>query len=216
MQDGVKAMGDSLFINTTYSFNSAVSRTYKYANDLILRDGGKIDDKNIMIKTQVASLLVPEVSFPDVVFDKTISVFDKTGWTFKGGWKQFEIISEKDKKITKQSMFAEKAGDELDIDFTGTGISVEGNWYKDGGKADVFVDGNLHRKIDTYYNFANQQHTISIWHILNLKPGDHKIRIVVKGDKRPESAGTRVYITSATIFKTAPKKNESYKFSFEK
>jgi hypothetical protein len=216
MQDGVKAIGDSLFINTTYSFNSAVSRTYKYAKDLILRDGGKIDDKNIMIKTQSASVLVPEVSFPDVVFDRTISVFDKTGLTFKGGWKPFEIISERDKKTIKQSMFAEKAGDELDIDFTGTGISLEGNWYKDGGKADVFVDGNLHRNIDTYYNFANQQHTVSIWHILNLKPGGHTVRIVVKGDKRPESAGTRVYITSATIFKTAPKKNESYKFSFEK
>ena len=216
MQDGVKAMDDSLFINTSYSFNSAVTRTYKYAHDLILRDGGKIDDKNIMIRTQSASVLVPEVSFPDVVFDRTISVFDKTGWTFKGGWKPFEFISERDRKITKQSMFAEKAGDELDIDFSGTGISVEGNWYKDGGKADVFVDGNLHRKIDTYYDFANQQHTVSIWHIFNLKPGDHKIRIVVKGEKRPESAGTLVYVTSATIFKTAPKKNESYKFSFEK
>lgn len=216
MQNGVKAMGDSLFINTTYSFNSAVTRTYKYAHDLILRDGGKINDKNIMIKTQLPSILVPEVSFPDVVFDRTISVFDKNGWTFKGGWKPFEIVSERDKKTTRQSMFAEKAGDELDIDFLGTGISVEGNWYKDGGKADVFVDGNLHRSIDTYYNFANQQHTVSIWHILNLKPGDHKVRIIVKGEKRPESAGTRVYITSATIFRTAPKKNESFKFSFEK
>lgn len=216
MQDGVKAVGDSLFNNTTYSFNSAVSRTYKYAHDLILRDGGKIDDKNILINTQLPSVLAPEVSFPDVVFDRTISVFDKTGWTFKGAWQPFEIRSESDKKITKQSMFGEKASDELDIDFSGTGISVEGNWYKDGGKASVFVDGNLHRNIDTYYNFANQQHTVSIWHILNLKPGDHKVRIVVKGEKRRESAGTRVYITSATIFKTAPKKNDSFKFSFEK
>jgi hypothetical protein len=216
MQDGVKAVGDSLFINTTYSFNSAVTRTYIYAHDLILRNGGKINEKNIMIKAQVPTVPVPEVSFPDVVFVKNLSVFDKTGWTFKGGWKPFEIISEMDKKITKQSMFAEKSGDELDIDFSGTGISVEGNWYKDGGKADVFVDGNLHRNIDTYYNFANQQHTVSIWHILNLRPGDHKVRIVVKGEKRPESTGTRVYITSATIFKTGPKKNESFKLSFEK
>ena len=69
--------------------------------------------------------------------------------------------------------------------------------------------------IDTYYDFANQQHTESIWHVVNLQPGDHKVRLVVKGEKRPESTGTRVYITSATIFKTAPKKNEYYKFSFE-
>ncbi len=118
--------------------------------------------------------------------------------------------------MTKQSLYAEKAGDEFEITFTGTGCSLTGNWYKDGGKADVYVDGTLHRSIDTYYDFANQQHTESIWHIVNLAPGDHKVRLVVKGEKRPESAGTRVYITSATIFKTAPKKNESYKFSFEK
>jgi hypothetical protein len=216
MQNGVKAMGDSIFINTTYSFNSAVQSTEKYARDLILKNGGKINDKNILIKPQMPIVPVNEISFPNVVFDKTISVFDKAGWLFKGNWKPFEIVSDNDKKVIKQSMYAEKAGDELDIDFSGTGISIEGNWYKDGGKADIYVDGTINRSIDTYYNFANQQHTVSIWHVLDLKPGDHKIRIIAKGEKRPESAGTRVYITSATIFKTAPKKNESYKFSFEK
>jgi hypothetical protein len=40
--------------------------------------------------------------------------------------------------------------------------------------------------------------------------------VVVKGEKRPESSGSGIYITSATIFKTAPKKNEAYKFSFER
>jgi hypothetical protein len=216
MQEGVKIMSDSIFINTSYSFNSAVASTEKYAHALILKNGGKIDEKDIIIQTQLAVAPAQEISFPNVVFDKTVSVFDKNGWSFKGGWKPFEIISESDKKVTKQSMYSDKADDKLDIDFSGTGISVEGNWYKDGGKADIYVDGNLHRRIDTYYNFANQQHSVSIWHVLNLKPGDHKIRIIVKGEKRPESAGTRVYITSATIFKTAPKKNESWKFSFEK
>ena len=215
MQKGVSEIGDSLFINTTYSFNSAVESTNKYANKLILRDGGKISGNNILIKTQLPVPAAYEVSFPDLVFDKTVSIFDKAGWTFKGNWKTFEI-TDKDKKAVKQSMYSEKAGDELEIGFTGTGISIEGNWYKDGGKADIYVDGKLHRTIDTYYNFANQQHTVSIWHILNLEPGDHKVKIAVKGEKRPESAGTRVYITSATIFKTAPKKNESFKYTFEK
>ena len=113
-------------------------------------------------------------------------------------------------------MYAEKAGDELEISFTGTGISLEGNWVKDGGKADVYVDGVLHRSIDTYYFFANQEHTTSIWHVINLQPGEHKVRLVVKGEKRPEATGAKVYITKAFIFKTAPKKSDSYKFSFEK
>jgi hypothetical protein len=215
MQQGVKDMGDSLFINTTYSFYSAVRATYKYATDLIIKDGGKVTGSKIMVKIQEPVAPENEVSFPDVVFDKRISVFDNNGWSFKGTWKPYEISSETDKKMIRQAMYAEKASDEMEINFSGTGISIDGNWYGDGGLADVFVDGKLHRTIDTYYNFADQQHTASIWHILNLQPGDHKIRLVVKGEKRPESAGTKVYLTSATIFRTEKKKNESYKFSFE-
>ena len=209
-------MGDSLFINTTYSFNSAVNATDDYAMDLILKDGGKVTGQKILVKIQEPVAPKNEVSFPDVVFDKTVSVFDANGWVFKGKWKPYEISSGSDKKMIKQSMYAEKAGDELEIGFSGTGISIDGNWYKDGGLADVYVDGNLHRTVDTYYDFANQQHTESIWHVLNLQGGEHKIRVVVKGTKRPVSAGTRIYITAVTVFKTAPKKSEGYKFSFEK
>jgi hypothetical protein len=214
MQEGVKAVGDSTFIFTTYSFNSAVTSTYNYALQLINKDGGEVTDNKIRIKTQLPVAPQNEVAFPNLVFDKAISVFGENAWSFKGKWKELEVKG-RDGQIRKQSKFAEKAGEELEIAFTGTGISVEGNWYKDGGKADIYLDGKLHRSIDTYYDFANQQHTESIWHVVNLEPGDHKVRLVVKGDKRPESAGTRVYITSATIFKTAPKKNETYKFSFE-
>jgi len=215
MQAGVLTIGDSLFIHTTYSFNSAVSSTYNYALDLISRDGGKITDKAIKVKIQLPVAPTLEVAFPDVIFDKNISIFEKNAWSFNGKWKPFEITG-RDKQISKQSMYAEKAGDELLFEFAGTGISINGNWYKDGGKADVFVDGILHRSIDTYYNFANQQHTESIWHVMNLQPGNHKVRLMVKGEKRPESSGARVYITSAVIFKTGSKKSDSYKYSFEK
>ena len=113
-------------------------------------------------------------------------------------------------------MWAEKEGDELELKFTGTGISLEGNWFRDGGKAEVWIDGKLHRTIDTYYDFARQQHSnISIWHALNLEPGEHTLKLIVKGDKRQESEGTKVYITGATIFKTGDKKNKNFKFSFE-
>lgn len=214
MRKGVEYQGDSLFIHTTYSFNSAVTATYKYAIDLITKDGGKATDDEILIKTQQPVAPQLEVAFPNLVFDKSISIFDEKAWTFKGKWKTYEVTAG-DKKVTKQAIYSDKAGDELSVNFNGTGISLTGNWFKDGGKADVYLDGKLHRSIDTYYFFANQQHTEVIWHAINLQPGDHNVKIVVKGEKRPESEGTRVYITSATIFKTAAKKSESFKFSFE-
>jgi len=216
MQDGVMAVGDTVFDNTTYTFNSAVIRTKKYALDLIRRNGGKVTDQKIRIKIQSPVAPNLELSFPNLVFDNEISVFEENKWNFKGNWKSFEVMDWHRKKNVKQSLFAENAGDEIELKFTGTGISVEGNWVKDGGKADVFVDSIFIRTIDTYYNYANQEHTTSIWHILNLKPGEHTLRIVVKGDKRLESQGCRVYITKAIIFKSESKKNDLYKFSFEK
>lgn len=215
IQDGVTSMGDSLFIHTTHSFNSAVAATYSYAIELIAADKGKIREDEITIRQQEPVAPALEVSFPNLVFDRSVPVFDKGAWTFSGDWKEFEVTG-RDKNRRVQSLYAEKAGDAIEITFTGTGISLEGNWYRDGGKADIYVDGALHRSIDTYYWFARQQHTETIWHVLNLAPGEHKVKLVVKGDKRPESEGTRVYITSATIFKTEAKKNEGYKFSFEK
>ncbi|MFZ2338559.1 MAG: ADP-ribosylglycohydrolase family protein [Bacteroidales bacterium] len=215
MQQGIESLGDSLFIHTTYSFNSAVTSTFRYANELITKNGGYVNDKNIMIKVQDPVAPELEVAFPDVVFDKIVSVFEAGSWKTKGKWNVNEV-SDRGNQIRKQAIWSDKAGDELEITFNGTGISLTGNWFRDGGKADIYVDGILHRTIDTYYDFANQQHTESIWHVLHLAPGDHTIRLVVKGEKRPESSGSRVYITSATIFKTASRKNEAFKFSFEK
>jgi len=40
-------------------------------------------------------------------------------------------------------------------------------------------------------------------------------QVICKGDKRPESEGTKIYVTGATIFQTGIRKNENYKFSFE-
>ncbi|MGB4576897.1 MAG: ADP-ribosylglycohydrolase family protein [Paludibacter sp.] len=216
MQKEVKAAGDLLFVNTTYSFNTAVSSTYKYALQMIEKNGGKNTDNKITIKTQQTIVPRLEVSYPNLVYDKTVSIFENDSWMFKGNWKVFEVQSWKDKQIMKEAMYAENPGDELAINFVGTGISIEGKWCQDGGKADVYVDGILHRNIDTYYYFAKQEHTTSIWHVLNLKQGKHSVRLIVKGEKRPEATNTRVYITKAIIYKTAKKKSDDYKFSFER
>lgn len=215
MQDGIKAIGDSLFIFTDYSFNKAVESTYKYALNLISGNGGKVLDNKISFFVQEPGVQVLEESFPDIVFDRDIPVFDKENWSAKGKWSVHQITDRSGHNPQNQSLVSGRSGDEIELTFTGTGVSIKGNWWKDGGKADVFVDGKIHRSIDTYYFFARQQHTESIWHTTNLEQGEHKVRIVVKGEKRPESEGTNVYITGATIFKKEMKKNENYRFSFE-
>jgi len=216
MQEGVKAIADSTFINTDYTFNKAVENTYGYAKRFITENGGDITGNKLKIMVQEPLAPEAEDAFPDVVFDRRISVFEEKMFLFGKGWKKYTITTGQPREPRDQAMVAARSGDEAEIKFTGSGISLTGNWVKDGGKADVYLDGKLHRTIDTYYNFSNQQHSgVSLWHVTGLNTGDHTVRIVVKGEKRPESEGTNVYLTGATVFRTAPKKNVSFKFSFE-
>jgi hypothetical protein len=214
MSADVEAMGDSIFINTSYSFNRAVESTYNYAVQLVKENGGRVSGENIKIKIQHPVPPGLEISFPNVVFDKNISVLDKKAWNSKGNWTSKFNADKKTQDF--HSMTGTKAGDEIELTFNGTGVSITGDWIKDGGKADIYLDGKLNRTIDTYYNFSNQEHTgVSIWHAFQLLPGNHTVKVIVKGEKRPESAGTAVNISGALIFKTAPKKSDNFKFSFE-
>lgn len=216
-QNAVNAIGDSLFVNTNYSFNKAVEKTFAYAEKLALENGGESTDKDLIIKLQQPVPFALEDAFPNLVFGKRVKVFANDGWEEKGQWASYGYYNNWSKQEVKdQSKFSSTAGDEISFTFEGTGASIEGNWVKDGGKADVYVDGELKRTIDTYFNFASQEHqNMNIYHITNLPEGKHTIRMVVKGEKRPESAGSNVYITEAVVFKTADKINETLKYSFQ-
>lgn len=213
---GVTEYKDSIFINTNYSFTRAVENTYNYALNNIQKESGIVSGKDIKIKIQEPVAPALEVSFPNVVYDKKISVFEKDSWNFKGKWATITRKAETGNEILKESQYSEKKGDIVEFTFTGTGVSLSGMWNKEGGKADIFVDDKPDRTIDTYFNFSNQEYgNTSIWHKFNLAPGTHKVRVEVKGEKRPESEGTKINLTDALVFITAPKKNESFRFSFE-
>lgn len=216
-RDAVNAIGDSIFINTDYSFNKAVDKTIEYAEKLAVQQGGESTDKELKLKVQQPTAFELEVAFPKLVFDKKVSVFYSKEWKSKGSWKSYSYFDSWRKvEVKNQAVFSGNAGDELSFTFHGTGISLMGNWFKDGGKADIYVDGQMKRTIDCYFNFAQQQHqNMDIYHITGLNDGDHTLKVVVKGEKRPESEGANVYITNAVVFKTADKINENYKYSFQ-
>jgi hypothetical protein len=213
---GVIEYKDSIFINTNYSFIKAVDNTYNYALGLIEKESGIVSGKKIKIKVQEPFAPALEVSFPNVVLDKKVTVFEKNSWKFKGTWQTITRNSRTGNEIVNVSQSAEKNGDVVEFTFDGTGVSLTGTWNKVGGKADIYIDDKFDRTIDTYFNYNNQQYgNTSIWHKFNLAPGTHKVRLEVKGEKRVESEGAKINLTDALVFVTAPKKNESFKFSFE-
>lgn len=217
-QDAVNAIGDENFIHTDYSFSKAVAKTLEYAIKLAVENGAESGEKELKIQVQQPEPSPFEVSFPDLVFDQKINVFQNANWEIKGMWNNNSKAKDPTKiEETSTAKFSGNAGDELIFSFEGTGVSVVGNWFKDGGKADVFVDDEFKRTIDCYFNYANQQHeNMNLYHITSLSEGKHKVRIVVKGEKRTESEGTNVYISDAVVFKTADKVSQNYSFSFQK
>ncbi len=217
MQKGVKDIGDSIFINTSYSFNSAVIATDQYALQLTQKKGAYIKNDTIYIPNQPLKPAAYEVSFPKLVYDRSVPVFSKSDWVFSSNWKTYIEKSWDGKSERDQAIFANKAGDAMEFSFNGTGISLMGNWVKDGGKADVYLDGKFQRRINTYYNYAAQEHRdVSIWHKFQLSPGKHTVKLVVAGEKHPDSMGANIYLTQAILFKTGDKKSEGYRFTFEK
>ena len=213
---GVTEYKDSLFINTDYSFTKAVENTYNYALALIKKESGVVSGNRIKIKVQEPVAPMIEVSFPDAVFQKKIAVFDKSAWTFKGKWETVKRPAADGKSLENASEIAENKGDIAEFDFTGTGVSLSGEWNKNGGKADIYIDGTLDRTIDTYFNYNKQEYgNTSIWHKFNLSQGNHKVRIEVKGEKRSGSEASKVNLTDALVFITGKKKNDTFRFSFE-
>jgi hypothetical protein len=153
-----------------------------------------------------------EVSFPKLVFDRRVTIAEKEGWEFKGKWG----TNYKDNHVP-QARFSAKAGDEAVFNFEGTGVSIAGNWNNDCGKADIYVDGKLKRTIDNYFDFSTQHPgNVNLFLMTNLDAGKHTVRLVVKGEKRNESAGTNIYLTEAVVYHSANKTNEGYTFSFQR
>jgi hypothetical protein len=215
---GVIEYKDSIFINTDYSFTKAVGNTYNYALSNIIKESGSVSGKTIKIKIQEPVAPVLEVSFPNVVFDRRLSVFNKDFWKFNGEWEiNGSPRSESGIRYEGESKSAIRTGDSAEFTFDGTGVSLTGTWNKEGGKADIYMDDKFDRTIDTYFNYNKQEYgNTSIWHKFNLVQGTHKVRLVVRGEKRADSQGTKINLTDALVFKTEPKKNEKFKFTFEK
>jgi hypothetical protein len=218
MQSDVLSIADSTFENTNYSFNKAVSKTMQYAIDNIKNNGGNVKDNNLTVVIQQPKAPALTQSFPNTVLDKSISIFDSTAWVKKGNWKDFYTNYWWVDKPFKQALYADKNGDEISINFNGTGFSLIGNWQKDGGKADIYLDNQLMRTINTWYlwNGFQQEGNMDLYHKFNLPDGKHTVKLVVKGEKYAKSEGTAIYINELRVFKTAPKKSETYKLSFEK
>ena len=104
-------MQDSLFIYTNYSFRKAVDKTYQYAVNHVVAEGGEITPDQIKIKIQTPVPAPLEVSFPKMVLNEKVSIFDEKRWKLSGSWQTYQMAPEESTVKAKQAKFAAKKGD---------------------------------------------------------------------------------------------------------
>jgi len=84
------------------------------------------------------------------------------------------------------------------LSFTGCAISLVGRYSQEGGKADIYLDGEKAGEIDAY--IVERTNDNDLWHAYDLKPGKHTLRIVPRSDADNRSKGKKLVIESAVSF----------------
>jgi hypothetical protein len=82
-----------------------------------------------------------------------------------------------------------------ELTFRGTGV----DWYtlrgRDQGRAEIWVDGRLVRRVDNYATARS----VEVRSVTGLAEGLHTLRIIVLGQSRPAALGAAVSIDRLTV-----------------
>jgi hypothetical protein len=100
------------------------------------------------------------------------------------------IVEKNDHYYEGQAKAAAAEGHSVQFTFQGSDIYWRAVAAPDGGKADVFIDGALAETVDCFFQECALPHQFAF-----IKAGldpkrSHTIKIAVRGDKNPLSAGT--------------------------
>jgi hypothetical protein len=117
-------------------------------------------------------------------------------WSWKGDWEEEHFWDNDGVSARKRSR---TAGAEATLTFTGSAVQLIGNLTQDGGRADVYLDGEKAGEFDAW--IPERTHDNALWHTYGLTPGRHVLRIVTREDAHAQSKGRNVVITRALIFR---------------
>jgi hypothetical protein len=188
-KSGIPAIVNDKFRYTDFTFKTIVDSTLKRAVALAESTGGKRNGDTLTIVAQNAKR--PKLEIWDDYGSpvERVAVADSR-WNWKGEWRR-----EKNLKLS-----ATKSA-EAAISFDGTGVMIVGPYLKNGGTADIYLDGKLSRKVDVYPDENVTKNGESVWHEFKLKSGKHTLRLVVRGEPYDGSSGAEIGIQDLVVFR---------------
>ena len=191
---GIPAIADTRFSYTQYSYNEIVASTMARAQKVIAGAGGRVTSTEVFIPAQAPQAPSLEQWRADVPL-KRIPYTDPA-WAWKGAFVDGLITS----ASGRETRFKEATGPgaEATLTFDGTGVAIVGRCLQDGGRADVFLDGEKAGEIDAW--IPKGTHDNDYWHVTGLPAGEHHVRIVVRADADARSSGKKIQIERAVVY----------------
>jgi hypothetical protein len=178
---GIPSLANTRFRFTRYSFNEITRSTLDRAFKVIQGAGGTVTATEVVIPDQEPAAPALEQWAVDAPTARL--AIGGPAWSWSADW-----IDGK----------TERTGAEATLTFRGTGVSVAGRCSQQGGRADVYLDGEKVGRIDAYV--VPGTHDNDYWHVTGLPSGEHRLRIVTRSDKDDRSAGTQIAIQRAIVY----------------
>ena len=196
-KSGIPAIADTRFSFTQYSFNEIVASTVRRAEKVIAGAGGRVTDKAVFIPAQAPQAPPLEQWRADPPRQRL--AYDDPAWTWNSGFMDGFVKSPGGREMRFKE--AKGADAKAELTFEGTGVAIVGRCSQDGGRADVFLDGQKAGEIDAW--IPPNTHDNDYWHVTGLRGGTHRLGIVVRADADPRSTGRQIQIERAVVYGAA-------------
>jgi hypothetical protein len=191
---GIPAIASTRFAFTQYSFNEIVASTLARAEKVIASAGGRVTAAEAIVPVQEPEAPVLEQWRADP--PRMRLVHTDPAWSFKGPFADGVFKSPWGSETRFKE--ASAAGAEAELTFEGTGVAIVGRCTQEGGRADVFLDGQKAGEIDAWIPKGTNDN--DYWHVTDLPNGKHRVRIVVRADADSRSTGKTIQIERAIIY----------------
>ena len=171
---------------TEYSFNDIVKSTEARALQVIRKTGGKVTDAEVIVRTQKPRAPKLEQWNPGIP-EKRLKASDAS-FSYSGPW-----------ETDHDSRVSTKAGNEAVFKFNGVAVALMGNLGRDGGFAEVYLDGKKVGVADAY--IVERTWDNVLWHTYGLKAGEQTVKLVTVDAADSRSKGQRVTLSGAVVYR---------------
>jgi hypothetical protein len=143
---GIPAIADTRFSFTQYSFNQIVASTEARAVKVVEGAGGKVSATQFEIPVQEPE--APPLEQWNIDPPRERVEVSQPAWAFKGQFEDGKLKLPWGEELRFKE--ARVAGAEATLTFAGTGVAIVGLCTQEGGRADVFLDGEKVGEIDAW------------------------------------------------------------------